>query len=135
MMAQKRLLESLKDLSSDELNQFKSLVELEESFPLILRGRLKVANTDETVDLMVKTFSGKCVNMTKTVLKKMNRTDLVQRLSDISSGTKGKRKQTEICIFRYQMYLKPLNSVRIYLSGYINNYIVTVEEVCHIGMK
>ncbi|XP_034057097.1 uncharacterized protein LOC117536366 [Gymnodraco acuticeps] len=88
MMAQKRLLESLNDLSSDELNQFKSLIELEESFPLILRGRLKAANTDETVDLMVKTFSGKCVNMIKTVLKKMNRTDLVQRLSDISSGTK-----------------------------------------------
>ncbi|KAI9526274.1 hypothetical protein NQZ68_041559 [Dissostichus eleginoides] len=88
MMAQKILLESLKDLSSDELNQFKSLIELEESFPLILRGRLKMANTDETVDLMVKTFSGKCVNMTETVLKKMNRTDLVQRLSDISSGTK-----------------------------------------------
>ncbi|XP_034009284.1 uncharacterized protein LOC117500511 isoform X5 [Trematomus bernacchii] len=88
MMAQKILLESLNGLSSDELNQFKSLIELEESFPLILRGRLKVANTDETVDLMVKTFSGKCVNMTKTVLKKMNRTDLVQRLSDISSGTK-----------------------------------------------
>ncbi|KAI9526275.1 hypothetical protein NQZ68_041560 [Dissostichus eleginoides] len=37
---------------------------------------------------MVKTFSGKCVNMTETVLKKMNTTDLVQRLSDISSGTK-----------------------------------------------
>ncbi|KAK1895677.1 NACHT LRR and PYD domains-containing protein 1 like [Dissostichus eleginoides] len=88
MMAQKILLESLNDLSSDELNQFKSLIELEESFPLILRGRLKMANTDETVDLMVKTFSGKCVNMTETVLKKMNRTDLVQRLSDISSGTK-----------------------------------------------
>ncbi|XP_034057062.1 uncharacterized protein LOC117536350 isoform X2 [Gymnodraco acuticeps] len=88
MMAQKILLESLNDLSSDELNQFKSLIELEESFPRILRGRLKAANTDETVDLMVKTFSGKCVNMTKTVLKTMNRTDLVQRLSDISSGTK-----------------------------------------------
>ncbi|KAJ4931531.1 hypothetical protein JOQ06_025826 [Pogonophryne albipinna] len=88
MMAQKILLESLNDLSSDELNQFKSLIELEESFPLILRGRLKAANTDKTVDLMVKTFSGKCVNMTKTVLKTMNRTDLVQRLSDISSGTK-----------------------------------------------
>ncbi|KAI9532116.1 hypothetical protein NQZ68_034321 [Dissostichus eleginoides] len=88
MMAQKILLESLNDLSSDELNQFKSLIELEESFPLILRGRLKMANTDETVDLMVKTFSRKCVNMTETVLKKMNRTDLVQRLSDISSGTK-----------------------------------------------
>ncbi|KAJ4931345.1 hypothetical protein JOQ06_025642 [Pogonophryne albipinna] len=88
MMAQKILLESLNDLSSDELNQFKSLIELEESFPLILREQLKAANTDKTVDLMVKTFSGKCVNMTKTVLKTMNRTDLVQRLSDISSGTK-----------------------------------------------
>ncbi|XP_034009270.1 uncharacterized protein LOC117500508 [Trematomus bernacchii] len=88
MGAQKILLETLNDLSSDELNQFKSLIELEESFPRILRGRLKVANTDEIVDLMVKTFSGKCVNMNNTVLKKMNRTDLVQRLSDISSGTK-----------------------------------------------
>ena len=106
MGAQKILLESLNDLSSDELNQFKSLIELEESFPRILRGQLKVANTDETVDLMVKTFSGKCVNMTKMVLKKMNRTDLVQRLSDIGSGTKGERKQTEICENIHFYFLK-----------------------------
>ncbi|XP_033981930.1 uncharacterized protein LOC117479027 [Trematomus bernacchii] len=84
MRTQKRLLETLNDLSSDELKEFKSLIDLDESFRLIL----KVANIDETVDLMVKTFSEKCVNITETVLKKMNRTDLVQRLSDISSGTK-----------------------------------------------
>ncbi|KAF3839499.1 hypothetical protein F7725_018216 [Dissostichus mawsoni] len=36
-----------KGMEVNELNQFKSLIELEESFPSILRGKLKVANTDK----------------------------------------------------------------------------------------
>ncbi|XP_062279142.1 uncharacterized protein LOC133983942 [Scomber scombrus] len=44
----------------------------------------------ETVELMLQTYSWKCVEVTKKVLKEINRTDLVQRLPDISSRTKKK---------------------------------------------
>lgn len=89
MTAKKMLLETLNDLSSEELDRFKSLIELEEDFPPISRRRLKVANEKDTVELMVETYSRGSVEFTKKVLTKMNRTDLVQRLSDITSGIKG----------------------------------------------
>ena len=93
MMDKKLLIEILNDLSSEEFEKFKSLIELEKDFPLISRSRLDVADMQETVELMVETNSQECVEVTKKVLKEMNRTDLVQRLSDISSRTKGKTKQ------------------------------------------
>ncbi|XP_044215680.1 uncharacterized protein LOC122987727 isoform X2 [Thunnus albacares] len=90
MMDKKLLIEILNDLSSEEFEKFKSLIELEKDFPLISRSRLDVADMQETVELMVETNSRECVEVTKKVLKEMNRTDLVQRLSDISSRTKEK---------------------------------------------
>ena len=95
MMDKKLLIEILNDLSSEEFEKFKSLIELEKDFPLISRSRLDVADMQETVELMVETNSRECVEVTKKVLKEMNRTDLVQRLSHISSRTKGKTKQTK----------------------------------------
>ncbi|XP_042346596.1 uncharacterized protein LOC121946190 isoform X2 [Plectropomus leopardus] len=93
--AEKVLVETLNDLSSEELDEFKLLTELEKDFPPILRRQLKVANTHDTVELLLETFSDKCVELAQTVLRKMNRTDLVQRLSDSSSGTKGKHSVDE----------------------------------------
>ncbi|XP_067456887.1 uncharacterized protein [Thunnus thynnus] len=90
MMDKKLLIEILNDLSSEEFEKFKSLIELEKDFPLISRSRLDVADMQETVELMVETNSQECVEVTKKVLKEMNRIDLVQRLSDISSRTKEK---------------------------------------------
>ena len=95
MMDKKLLIEILNDLSSEEFEKFKSLIELEKDFPLISRSRLDVADMQETVELMVETNSRECVEVTKKVLKEMNRTDLVQRLSDISLRTKGKTKKTK----------------------------------------
>ncbi|XP_034730276.1 apoptosis-associated speck-like protein containing a CARD [Etheostoma cragini] len=91
MTAKKILFETLNDLSSEELHTFNSLFELENGFPLSQRGLLEMANTKVIVELMVETYSHECVELTKKVLKRMNRTDLVQRLSDISSGTKEKQ--------------------------------------------
>ncbi|XP_067456885.1 golgin subfamily A member 4-like isoform X3 [Thunnus thynnus] len=90
MMDKKLLIEILNDLSSEEFEKFKSLIELEKDFPLISRSRLDVADMQETVELMVEMNSRECVEVTKKVLKEMNRTDLVQRFSDISSRTKEK---------------------------------------------
>ncbi|GLD53087.1 uncharacterized protein AKAME5_000587800 [Lates japonicus] len=83
------LLETLNKLSSEELDEFKLLIKLEKGFPLI-SSRLRVAHLKDVVELMVKTFSQECVEVTKNVLEKMKRTDLLQRLSDVSSGTKDK---------------------------------------------
>ncbi|XP_039661982.1 uncharacterized protein LOC120562342 isoform X2 [Perca fluviatilis] len=90
MMAKKLLFETLNDLSSEELHTFKSLFESEKGFPLSPRS------LQDTVELMVETYSHECVELTKKVLKTMNRTDLVQRLSDISSGTKEKQQPSLI---------------------------------------
>ncbi|XP_039661994.1 NACHT, LRR and PYD domains-containing protein 1 homolog isoform X2 [Perca fluviatilis] len=88
--AKKMLFETLNDLSSEELHTFKSLFELEKGLPLSPRS------LQDTVELMVETYSHECVELTKKVLKKMNRTDLLQRLSDISSGTKEKQQPSLI---------------------------------------
>ncbi|XP_067456262.1 uncharacterized protein [Thunnus thynnus] len=90
IMDKKLLIEILNDLSSEEFEKFKSLIELEKDFPLISRSQLDVADMQETVELMMEINSRECVEVTKKVLKEMNRTDLVQRLSDISSRTKEK---------------------------------------------
>ncbi|XP_059195879.1 uncharacterized protein LOC131976742 [Centropristis striata] len=92
MTVKKVLSETLNDLSSEELEEFKSLMKYEKDFPYISRSRLKAANKADIVELLVETNSAECVELTKRVLKKMKRTDLEQRLSDISPGTKEKQQ-------------------------------------------
>ncbi|XP_059195278.1 uncharacterized protein LOC131976321 isoform X2 [Centropristis striata] len=92
MTTKKVLTETLNDLSSEELQEFKSLIEYEKDFPSISRSRLKAANKADIVELLVETNSAECVELTKRVLKKMKRTDLEQRLSDICPGTKEKQQ-------------------------------------------
>ncbi|XP_078022211.1 uncharacterized protein LOC144458279 isoform X1 [Epinephelus lanceolatus] len=96
VMAKKMLYETLNDLRTGELDYFKSLIELEKDYPPISRSQLKVANTQDTVELMVETYREECVELTRKVLKKMNRADLVQRLSDTSSGSKEKPRPSLI---------------------------------------
>ncbi|XP_073340774.1 uncharacterized protein [Pagrus major] len=88
----KRLCETLNDLSSEELEEFKSLIELEKDFSLFSISQLKVTNTQDIVELMMETHSRQCLGLTIYVLKLMNRTDLVQRLIDTSPGTKEKHR-------------------------------------------
>ena len=90
MSTKKRICETLNDLSSEEVENFKSLIELETGFPLFSRKQLEVTKTQDLVELMVETYSRQYLELTKHVLKLMNRTDLVQRLIDTSTGTKGK---------------------------------------------
>lgn len=93
MSTKKKLCEMLTDLSAEELEAFKSLVEQEKGFPLFSSQQLKVTKTQDIVELMVKTYSQECLELTKHVLENMNRTDLVQRSID----TEGKIKKAEIC--------------------------------------
>lgn len=78
----------LEDLKKEELEKFKwflrdrdVLVELQP----ISESKLEKASTCDLVDLVVQTYTEKAVEVTKKVLKKINRNDLVQKLSDSSS--------------------------------------------------
>ncbi|XP_071325380.1 uncharacterized protein [Trachinotus anak] len=92
---EKQLVETLNKLSSEELDEFKFLIELEKGFKFCSTSQ--VASTEDVAELMVKKDRRGCVEVTKKVLKEMNRTDLVQMLSDVSSGTEAEAKKTEIC--------------------------------------
>ncbi|KAK2909895.1 hypothetical protein Q8A73_007610 [Channa argus] len=81
MAAEMLLTQTLNDLSSEEFGIFKSHLELEESFPGISRGKLKEANSQDVVDLMMEAYSQpEWLEVTRKILKKMKRSDLEQRL-------------------------------------------------------
>uniref|UniRef100_UPI003AB05FB0 uncharacterized protein n=1 Tax=Centroberyx gerrardi TaxID=166262 RepID=UPI003AB05FB0 len=85
------LLETLNDLGDEELKIFQWFLqqaEILEGFPAIQKSRLEKANRLDTVDQMVQTYSENTLKVTKTVLGKINRNDLVQSLSNSSSGSK-----------------------------------------------
>ncbi|XP_056237291.1 apoptosis-associated speck-like protein containing a CARD [Seriola aureovittata] len=82
----KTLFEKLNKLSSEELDEFKFLIELEEGFKL--GSMSQVASTQDVVELMVKRNRQDCLEVTNKVLKKMDRTDLVHGSAPISSATK-----------------------------------------------
>ncbi|XP_076742268.1 uncharacterized protein LOC112431631 [Maylandia zebra] len=82
MTTKKLLIETLNQLSPEDFAEFKSLIELEKDLSSEPRGRLKTANTQDVVKLMEETYRGESVEETRKALMKMNRTDLVQRLSD-----------------------------------------------------
>ncbi|XP_029923650.1 NLR family CARD domain-containing protein 3-like [Myripristis murdjan] len=56
-------------------------------FPAIPKCDLETADRLDTVDLMVQTYDEDNVEVTRKVLSKMNKNDLVQHLSGTSSGT------------------------------------------------
>ncbi|XP_050931905.1 uncharacterized protein LOC108899588 isoform X2 [Lates calcarifer] len=89
------LLETLNELSFGEFDEFKARVKLEKGFPLISKSRMTKANRKDAVELMVETFSHECVEVTMDVFMDMNRTDLLQRLSDVSLGTEAKHSADE----------------------------------------
>nr|XP_024656553.1 uncharacterized protein LOC112432180 [Maylandia zebra] len=82
MTTKKLLIETLNQLSPEDFAEFKSLTELEKDLSSEPRGRLKTSNTQDVVKLMEETYRGESVEETRKALMKMNRTDLVQRLSD-----------------------------------------------------
>lgn len=87
------LLETLDDLGDEELKIFKWFLqqaEILDEFPAIPKSHLDKADRLDTLDLIVQTYNKQSVEVTKKVLTKMSRNDLVQRFSNISSGPKRK---------------------------------------------
>ena len=101
-----KLFETLEELRFWEFLQFKEVLqELRRQKDL---PRVQIERTYSTVDLvelMVEICGQQSVEVTMEVLNKMNRTDLVQRLSDTSSGSKGKFCGNKTPIqFKYQTF-------------------------------
>ena len=89
------LLETLAALSDGELKHFKQVLR-SQSFvyePYIEIPWL-VADMQDIVFLMVKTFGQQSLEKTKKVLSEIKRRDLVKRLSDRSSRPKSKTMKT-----------------------------------------
>ncbi|XP_036929634.1 uncharacterized protein LOC119005785 isoform X16 [Acanthopagrus latus] len=86
------LLETLNDLSYEEQKNFAWFLQFtcfQRSLPQIPWSRLQMSYMAESlVDVMVEKYGQKSVEVTREVLMDMNRTDLVQRLSETSSELK-----------------------------------------------
>ncbi|XP_075962761.1 uncharacterized protein LOC142965619 isoform X2 [Anarhichas minor] len=94
-----KLLETLEDLSYGELEEFKLVLQrtrMKKGLPGMSRQRMETADRDEIVKLMMEIYRQQSVEVTSEVLMEMNRSDLVKRLSDFSSGSKGPSGSLEL---------------------------------------
>uniref|UniRef100_A0A4W6BZK1 Pyrin domain-containing protein n=1 Tax=Lates calcarifer TaxID=8187 RepID=A0A4W6BZK1_LATCA len=83
------LLETLNGLSHKELKKYKWFLQFsyfKRGLPQIPWSQLEKADRAELVDLMMEMCDQQSVEVTREVFMDMNRTDLVQRLSETSSG-------------------------------------------------
>ncbi|XP_053194931.1 NACHT, LRR and PYD domains-containing protein 3-like [Scomber japonicus] len=83
------LLNLLEDLKVDEFEKFKWYLKNEtvDDIPPIKESQLEEAERRDAVDLMVQKYeSSGAVEVMKSILKKINRNDLVEELSNIGSG-------------------------------------------------
>ncbi|KAF1394432.1 hypothetical protein PFLUV_G00000210 [Perca fluviatilis] len=83
------LFNTLEDLKEEEFKKFKWCLQQDilEGYQSIKVAMLEIAERQDTVDVMVKTYQLQgALKVTKKVLEKINRNDLVQTLPDTSSG-------------------------------------------------
>ncbi|XP_078027631.1 NACHT, LRR and PYD domains-containing protein 1 homolog [Epinephelus lanceolatus] len=95
----KKLLETLKDLSYGELEQFKHVLQrirMKKDLPKTSSQRMEMADRDEIAELMVEIYGEQSVEVTREVLMEMNMTDLAERLLEISLGSKGPSGSSEL---------------------------------------
>uniref|UniRef100_A0A8C9X9S5 Pyrin domain-containing protein n=1 Tax=Sander lucioperca TaxID=283035 RepID=A0A8C9X9S5_SANLU len=112
-MTKMGLFNTLKDLNKEEFELFKWCLqqpELLEGYKSIQVSKLENAGRRDTVDEMVKTYQLQgALKVTKTILEKIKRNDLVQSLPDTSSGPEG-QSPFLICIFRKKEWVDMRNS-------------------------
>lgn len=95
-MANEILLKILDELREEELERFKFFLKCEriKDSSTIPQRKLENARTWDMVDLMIQSFTiPEAVEVTKRVLTKIPRNDLVKTLSDSSSGPKGQSQR------------------------------------------
>ncbi|XP_031136385.2 pyrin domain-containing protein 1 [Sander lucioperca] len=86
------LLKTLEDLEDEEFKKFKWFLQDPDilvGFQAFPKNKLEKADMLDTVDKIIQTFSHQSVEVVKKVLKKINRNDLVEKLSSTSPGAQG----------------------------------------------
>ncbi|XP_051805931.1 NACHT, LRR and PYD domains-containing protein 12-like isoform X8 [Acanthochromis polyacanthus] len=89
-MTSEVLYKILADLDDDELSTFQFFLRQPnnvQGLPAITKSQLQTTNRCKTVDVMVETYGDqRAVQVTRVVLEKISRNDLLQRLAASSSG-------------------------------------------------
>lgn len=92
---QKHLLEKLEELSYGELERFKHVLrytKMKEGLPRIPGDLIEMTDRVGIMELIEEIYGEQSVEVTSAVLMKMNRSDLVQSLSNLSFGSEGNTK-------------------------------------------
>lgn len=79
------LLETLEDLGAEDFKKFKWYLQQQgvlEGFRAIRKSRLENADRMDTVDQMVQNYCINTIEVTRMVLGKINKNDLVENLSN-----------------------------------------------------
>uniref|UniRef100_A0A3P8TYY7 NACHT domain-containing protein n=1 Tax=Amphiprion percula TaxID=161767 RepID=A0A3P8TYY7_AMPPE len=92
-MTSEVLLNILDDLDDDQLSKFQWFLQKPnnvQGLPAITKSRLQTLDRCKTVDVMVETYGlQRAVQVTRVVLEKISRNDLLQRFPASSSGPEG----------------------------------------------
>ncbi|CAI5661640.1 unnamed protein product [Oreochromis niloticus] len=122
MTTKKLLSETLNQLSPEDFAEFKSHIAVEKDLQLMSQSRLKTANTQDVVELMEERYRGESVEETRKALIKINRTDLVQRLSDKQFPPLSQRVETMESLI--ELLLETLADLR---GNEVENFIKILE--------
>lgn len=99
MMTSQVLFDTLGHLGKDEFHNFKWHLQQGDgySYSAIPKGKLEDAERRDTVDLMMQTYTPrKAMVVTRRILEKINRNDLVERLSGTRSGSEGQSHEEKV---------------------------------------
>ncbi|XP_044228068.1 NACHT, LRR and PYD domains-containing protein 12-like isoform X3 [Thunnus albacares] len=131
-MTEMDLLNILEDLNDEEFKKFKWSLKYEKvgDIPPIKESQLSKADMPDTVDLMVQNYklSG-AVEVIKNILKKIRRNNLVEKLTNISSGAEGGESSTGATVVQ-----KPTTSEQPAVDGdlqkVLNKHKITLIRKC-----
>lgn len=93
MAVREELLKTLEELGDDEFKQFKWYLKQSDNLEgssVIPKSHLDKVDRPDTVDKILQTYNQQSVEVLKKTLKKINRNDLVEELSNTSTGVRGK---------------------------------------------
>ncbi|XP_067452094.1 NACHT, LRR and PYD domains-containing protein 12-like isoform X1 [Thunnus thynnus] len=132
-MTKSDLLSILDDLIDNEFKDFKWHLKQEkvDDIPPIKESKLSEAERRDVVDLMVQKyeFAG-AVEVFKSILKRINRNDLVTELSNISSGAEGQsQEETNITSHPVSRSVKR-NSPDNVLQKVLHDHKISLRRTC-----
>ncbi|XP_044042745.1 E3 ubiquitin-protein ligase TRIM21-like isoform X2 [Siniperca chuatsi] len=147
MVKLEELWETLQELEENEFKHFKWFLKQDgilEGFSGIPAARLEKAERQNTVDLMVQKYHGPgALKVTLTVLEKISRNDLVQRLENSSSGPKGDYERTkaelgakiELMIQERQMKIREIKHSAELSNKSADRHIADSEQVFTVFLQ